>query len=64
MGHRKVSQCFLVSDTLLPFFSLPAVGAILDHAGGWPIVLASVALLNFVSAAIYLLFATSEPLFD
>jgi len=41
------------------------VGAILDYTTGrWSLVLVLVAAVNFVAAAVYCLFATSEPLFD
>lgn len=41
-----------------------AVGAILDRTGSWSLVLLLVAAANFLSAALYALLATSEPLFD
>jgi hypothetical protein len=41
-----------------------AVGAILDRTHSWPLVLMLVASLNAVSAAVYVLLATSEPMFE
>ena len=40
------------------------VGIILDRTKSWAIVFQTVVLLNFSSAAIYAIFATSEPQFE
>ncbi len=40
------------------------VGAVLDATHSWALVLSLASLCNFVCVSVYILFATSDPIFD